>query len=221
MQKKCTKCLEVKDLQQFTKDIRYSKGCRSRCKACCSQYVKDNQKHINFLARKRYDPNKERERSRNRKQYKKESDHQYYLLNKERIIEQCRVYACKPGRKERVNALRKSRRENDPGYRIENRLRVRLYYALKGVLKVDATKKLVGCSIETLKDHFENHFSDGMSWDKIGEWHIDHIRPCASFDLSDPAQQRECFHYSNLQPLRAADNLRKSATMQKIEAQVN
>jgi hypothetical protein len=49
-----------------------------------------------------------------------------------------------------------------------------------------------------------------MSWKNYGKWHIDHIRPCSSFDLSDPQQQRTCFNYSNLQPLWAKDNLNKS-----------
>ena len=50
-----------------------------------------------------------------------------------------------------------------------------------------------------------------MSWDNVGEWHFDHRRPCASFDLTDEAQQRMCFHYTNLQPMWAFENLTKSA----------
>ena len=50
-----------------------------------------------------------------------------------------------------------------------------------------------------------------MTWDNHGEWHIDHIKPCASFDLTDADQQRECFNYTNLQPLWAKDNLSKGA----------
>jgi HNH endonuclease. len=59
-----------------------------------------------------------------------------------------------------------------------------------------------------------------MSWDNYGRdgWHIDHIRPCASFDLTDPEQQRQCFHYTNLQPLWAADNIRKGAKWQPPKA---
>jgi len=48
-----------------------------------------------------------------------------------------------------------------------------------------------------------------MSWDNYGEWHVDHKRPCASFDLSKLKEQRVCFHYMNLQPLWAAENLSK------------
>jgi hypothetical protein len=49
-----------------------------------------------------------------------------------------------------------------------------------------------------------------MTWENRSKWHVDHIRPCASFNLFDPAQQAACFHFSNLQPLWAADNIRKS-----------
>lgn len=71
--------------------------------------------------------------------------------------------------------------------------------------------ELIGCSIEHLKEHIEKQFVEGMNWENWSfyGWHIDHIRPIASFDLSDPAQVKECFHYSNLQPLWAKDNLSK------------
>jgi hypothetical protein len=49
-----------------------------------------------------------------------------------------------------------------------------------------------------------------MTWDNYGPvWHVDHKRPCASFDFSDPVQQRLCWHWTNLQPLFAAENLSK------------
>ena len=64
-------------------------------------------------------------------------------------------------------------------------------------------------SWKDLKKHLENQFVEGMSWDNYGEWQIDHIVPCASFDLSDPNQQRICFNFRNLQPLWAKDNQRK------------
>ena len=83
--------------------------------------------------------------------------------------------------------------------------------------KAHKTTALIGCTIEDLRRHLEAQFADGMNWSNYGRtgWHIDHIRPCASFDLSDPEQQRQCFHYTNLQPLWAADNIRKGAKWQK------
>ncbi len=76
---------------------------------------------------------------------------------------------------------------------------------------------LVGCSTEELKIYLEKQFTDGMSWNNYGEWHIDHIRPCASFDLSDLSQQIECFHYTNLRPLWAEDNKSKGGTWNGID----
>ena len=80
---------------------------------------------------------------------------------------------------------------------------------LKHNRKHGTTIKLLGCNINELRFYLEGKFIDGMSWDNYGEWHIDHIRPCASFDLTDPEQQKKCFHYTNLQPLWAEDNLSK------------
>ena len=76
----------------------------------------------------------------------------------------------------------------------------------------DSTKELIGCSLEELKIHLENQFTKGMNWKNYGRngWHIDHILPCASFDLTDLEQRKKCFHYTNLQPLWEIDNIRKS-----------
>lgn len=81
-----------------------------------------------------------------------------------------------------------------------------------GGKKCKSTIGLVGCEIIELKKHLESKFKPGMTWDNRGlfGWHIDHIRPCSSFDLSDPEQQKACFHYTNLQPLWWDDNLKKS-----------
>lgn len=95
--------------------------------------------------------------------------------------------------------------------RITTNLRRRLHKAVGGsVHKAATTMKLLGCSREVLLAHLEAQFQDGMTWENYGEWHIDHKRPCASFDLSDPEQQKACFHYSNLQPLWGIENLRKN-----------
>lgn len=104
------------------------------------------------------------------------------------------------------------RRANDPAFKIAGLLRTRLYNAVKtgGAGKSASTLKLVGCTLTKLMEHLEVQFTEGMTWANKGEWEIDHIKPCASFDLTDPAQQRACFHWTNLQPLWAADNKAKS-----------
>lgn len=94
-------------------------------------------------------------------------------------------------------------------YRIASRLRSRFTKKLTSGTKVDTTFNLIGCSITEVCSHLEQQFTDGMSWDNVGEWQIDHIKPLASFDLKDEEQQREAFHYTNLQPLWPEDNYAK------------
>jgi hypothetical protein len=79
---------------------------------------------------------------------------------------------------------------------------------------------LVGCSIEELRLHLESQFVAGMTWANYGEWHVDHIRPCAMFDLTQDAQQRECFNWSNLRPLWGVENLRKGSKALDTQKQV-
>ena len=106
-----------------------------------------------------------------------------------------------------------NRRNKDSKKRLINSQRSRIRKAIKAMKKSNRTMDLVGCSAIQLKDYLESKFQDGMSWDNYGKygWHVDHIRPCASFDLSDSEQQEECFHYKNLQPLWAKDNLSKGS----------
>lgn len=112
--------------------------------------------------------------------------------------------------------------KHSENYKIQNCLRTRLHHELKklkkqlniNVTKCAKTLKLLGCSISELKIHLESKFQPGMTWENHGYgddcWHIDHILPCASFDLTQESEQRKCFHYTNLQPLWQRDNLKKS-----------
>jgi hypothetical protein len=114
-----------------------------------------------------------------------------------------------------LKAKRKIRYRTDQNFWIIRLLRTRLKDTLrrKGKSKSATTLKLTGCTAEELSKHLEEHFLPGMTWANRGTWHIDHIKPCASFDLTKPAQQRKCFHYSNLQPLWGVDNIRKGAKL--------
>lgn len=110
-----------------------------------------------------------------------------------------------------IRNWQREKRRTDPNYRIGNRLRSRLWHAVEqcGGAKSAKTMELVGCTIPELRQHLESLFTDGMSWENIGKWHIDHKMPCAMFDLSKPEEQRKCFLWSNLQPLWEKDNLSK------------
>lgn len=110
---------------------------------------------------------------------------------------------------------------NNPGYtarrsrenvqvRITRNNRKRVWDALKGFCKSKSTGLLLGCSGEELMRHLEKQFKPEMTWENYGQWHMDHIRPCSSFDMADPEQQKACFHFSNYQPLWAKENFSKS-----------
>ena len=120
-------------------------------------------------------------------------------------------------KEERAEWVRKNARHRDAtdiDFRLRTRLRNRTRWAIKcagGIRACEKTETLLGCTIAELRANMEMQFQPGMSWANHGEWHIDHRRPCASFDLRDPAQQAICFHYTNLQPLWALDNIRKGA----------
>lgn len=117
-----------------------------------------------------------------------------------------------PERRKQRCEYQKNRRDTIPAYKIANNLRTRVRHALNGNSKVASTMELVGCTPDELKKYLEDKFEEGMSWDIYGHstFHIDHIIPCASFDLTDPEQQKTCFHYTNLQPLWATENMQKS-----------
>lgn len=104
------------------------------------------------------------------------------------------------------------RDEKDDVRNLIRRYRTIVYTALKNqtTKKFTRTIDLLGCTGAELASHLSSMFEPGMTLDNHGEWHIDHIIPIASFDLTDPEQLKACFHYTNLQPLWAADNLSKS-----------
>ena len=157
---------------------------------------------------------------------------EYYLKNKERLnflnkqwyqnnIERVKkinyIYRKGKGKEILAEARRKldrKKRKEDPNYRITKNLRSRLRRALKGSNKSAITMKLIGCSVFELWKHLESHpsWEAWMTRENYGKtWHVDHIKPCASFDLTCSNQQRICFNYTNLQPLEAIENMKKGA----------
>ena len=96
-----------------------------------------------------------------------------------------------------------------PQAAIAHSLRTRINQALKNNTKSGSLIELLGCSIGDFKIYLENMFDSEMTWLNNGDWHIDHRRPCASFDLENREQLLMCFHYTNLQPMWATNNLSK------------
>lgn len=115
--------------------------------------------------------------------------------------------------REKINARRKRRYHRDPAFRIKKNLARRLSQKLANAGKrwSARTERLVGCNVNFLRAYLACLFKPGMSWENYGKWEVDHKKPCAQFNLTDPAQQRACFHWSNLQPLWEWENASKGA----------
>lgn len=126
---------------------------------------------------------------------KKEQRKKYKLEN----IEKIRSQAAKRARE---------RRKTDPLYKLRNNISRRIRENLNKGYKSKSTKKIIGCTIEELKLYLESKFSEGMSWDNYGDWHIDHIIPISS--AKNDSEVYKLNHYTNLQPLWAEDNIKKS-----------
>ena len=137
----------------------------------------------------------------------KERDRLYRLTHKKEINKYKQDHKIES--KEYNKRYTDNRLKIDINFKLAHYLRSRTYRALIGNPKLKTTMNLVGCSIDQLKQHLESQFTKGMSFKNYGKWHIDHIKPCASFDLSKASEQRKCFNYTNLQPLWAVENLRK------------
>jgi len=130
-----------------------------------------------------------------------------YRKNRKSILKYKKEYGLK--HRDRINKYLIEKRKINIEFRILCNLRKRLWKVLKENSKSLRTIELLGCSLGKLKKYLEKQFKSGMSWSNYGLWHIDHIKPCASFDLSKVSEQKKCFYYSNLQPLWAKDNLSK------------
>ena len=191
----CRKCKIEKDYTDFPRDKYTKDGFTASCKEC--RYEKSKKwSQKNYLENKNEVLNKNSEWRKNNweKVYKQRKESGY----------------CKRSRKKWYHKKGKF----NINWVISERIRHRVRNVLNGKVKSQKTLKLLGCSIQELMKHLESKFYANMSWENYGSyWHIDHIIPCSKFDLTKESEQNECFHYSNLQPLTAEDNLKKGSKL--------
>jgi hypothetical protein len=201
MHKICKFCNQEKDLTNFL--LRKDSGkYRNECKKCASEKLKDWKRENEF-------------------------DKYQYIKHREKKLSAAKNYREDPRNKNKIKAGKRRYLDKvlaDPEKRMIRNMRRRCLLALKGRYKYATTFKLVGCSHEELIKYLESLWREGMSWDNYGSnedkthcgrWHIDHIKPISSFDLSKEDQQKACFHFSNLQPLWAEENLAKGCSVSR------
>lgn len=184
--KSCARCKNQKEESAFNRSAKCKSGLHPWCRDCSREY-QSARARANGVPQKII-LSKEEAKERRSARYKR-----WYSENK--------------------NYFKK--RLDNPSIKVSVLMRTRVSNAVKrfSVLKSKSapTAELIGCQIDRLVAHLESQFKDGMAWENYGPyWHIDHIRPCSSFDLSIESEQRKCFHYSNLQPLLKQENLVKN-----------
>lgn len=229
----CTECKRELSTDCFYKCSKNKNGLQAECKDCHKARYVASKDEVRVAQKKYYEKNKDKKKqyakdyhSRNKdkhdarnKEYskvyvvekskeRKETCRKYYENNKAKIKETTRIY-------------KGQRWETDAVFRLLGCLRGRLRSALRSSKKVASTLSLVGCTKYELMLHLMSSWYDhpgsgeSMTWKNYGQhgWHVDHIRPCVSFNFLDPEQQKQCFHYSNLQPLWAQENRAKHAKL--------
>ena len=221
--KTCCRCKEIKDYDNFKKNRSRKDGYASNCRSCDKiDYEKNKEKNserfkkwrenniekINERKKNYRKNNIEKVREQERNLYYKRID--YYIKYREDNKEHYKKW--RDENKDKKYEYMKERLKI-PQWRIALRCRTRIRRALKNIPKTNKTQDLIGCSWQELVNNLENTKVPGKDYTNA---HIDHIKPCASFDLTDPEQQKECFHYTNLQFLPAIENLQKGSKLQQL-----
>lgn len=190
----------------LAKKREYNKKNRDMMVIKCRNYYSENRDKVLSQMKDHRLRNKETINQKRRDSFPKYAERvkRYKINNREKMRETQNRYCA-------------NRRQTDPEYKMLSNIRTRIAIAIRNTKshKITGTTKLIGCTIAELRKHLERQFLPGMSWENWSRtgWHIDHIVPCACFDLSFPNQQMECFNYKNLRPVWAVDNLKKGAKL--------
>jgi hypothetical protein len=189
--KQCKKCNQLKPLTEYCNRKGEKDGKHRYCKSCLNSKFKT---YYHTSGRKDSDYYKTYRKAN--KEYFNKYSYNHYHSNKELYRE-----------------WERERYATDLPFRIKHLTSARIHEALKTyqTLKKDRTIEYLGCSIGDYCNYLESKFDDKMNWNNQGSyWHIDHIKPIASFDLNNEKELYKCFHYTNTQPMEALENRLKS-----------
>lgn len=205
--KQCKGCEKIKPLTGFNKGGGCKDGFQGQCRECQKLYRAAWYNENKEVQRQRAREAGKTDRVRAQRKARYHGDEGYRLKRRE----QCRMSKQRASSKLKEAEWKRKQRREDPNFKIKENIRRRIRDVLMGGSKSAATMILMGCSMDELKAHLESQWLSGMSWNNYGVhgWHIDHIIPCAAFDLTKPEEQLRCFNWKNLQPLWAIDNWRK------------
>lgn len=200
----CAKCAQTKSKAEFAAMAGRADGLRPYCRPCKAQESREYRER---------NPEKSLEASRrwikNNKEKKTAANKAWVEKNRERYNRVARQW--RHNNKDRMSAFYQKRKD-DISYRLNHTISSRIYLSLKGK-GGKRTKEILGYTTEELIDHLERQFTNGMSWDNYGQWHIDHIQPLISFTITsmDDPELLRAWGLPNLRPLWAQQNSRKHA----------
>ena len=204
----CIRCNKIKFNSEFV--VRRGELTKNFCKECQNSRGRDKyyskRKRFGYEVLPKY--KKARFTQLQKRQRAAECRRRIYARDRDKILVKNREY--KKNNRAKFNKYNMERYYNDLSFNVETKLRrrVRVGIANGGGRKTNKTVELLGCSFEEAKEHICSQFQDGMTWEGIisGDIEIDHIIPCAFFDLTNPEEQKECFNYKNLRPLWKKEN---------------
>lgn len=198
----CSTCKIEKELNKFALNKRGKYGVHSRCKICTKEYTRKN--YVNNIEKRKED-----------REFRKDKMKQYYIENKERLKEYYKQYKeqNKDYYKEYYKNYVYNRRKKDSLFKFKSNTRSLIRTTFKRCVnpltKNKNTESILGCTIEDFRLYIESKFTDGMTLDNYGKWHLDHIKPIALATTKE--EVIELNHYTNFQPLWAIDNLIKGS----------
>lgn len=238
-EKRCRRCEETKPAEQFRANSRMVDGLLSYCRQCSNAMRREcraanpdrerraaveryekNKDLINAQGRASYERNRARRldesrrwREANPERFKRGYT-QWRAANQERLREVNKAWVLANPEKVKAASRRKyERKKQDPSWRLRRVIQAGMWKALKGIKGHGRWFDLLDYSVEELRSHLERQFTKGMSWENMGEWHIDHIIPMASFTIYGPydPELKRAWALPNLRPLWGTDNMSKGA----------
>jgi hypothetical protein len=238
MERICNRCNVIKNTLEFGKNKNNKDGISIYCKECernrSKNFNKENPEKRKLISKKWRDNNKEKQKETAKKYLeknphmvssvrlkkyrenpeflKKEKERRklYYQNNIEKERESRKQYYYKNKKTERKknNEWKKNNLKNNPLERIKKNIRDRIREFLTGENKSKRTFDIIGLDKEKFKSYIENKFTEGMTWENYGQWHLDHVKPLYLSENEEDLIKLN--HYTNLQPLWAEDNLKKN-----------
>ena len=217
--KVCTKCNVEKELTEFGKGNDPNTGLQYKCKECRKNYYKENKNVIIYKTKKYYNENKDKAKECRKEYYKKNKDkvieinNNWKYKNKDKVNKYKKTYRYKDQSKSKRNEYIKKRKLIDSLFKLSINVRILIKDSFKrgqnNFIKSNKTEEILGCSIQEFIDYISSKFTEGMTLENHGEWHLDHIIPLAIAKTEEEIIKLN--HYTNFQPLWAIDNLKKGA----------